>query len=122
MAKRLAIEVLAADELEGMAFLRVVEQTDRNSSFTADGEDTFTASNGMQLRSSSCPEWRKMDNALFVLGNDPRRDADILRISPKDVPEIAQAVREYNKAHADDEAELLPAEPRIASLIVLTIR
>jgi hypothetical protein len=77
----------------------IVEQTSRNSQFGANGSDKFTASNGVVLRSVSSPE--RIGNALFyVRGHGIAADNNVVKIPTSLLPDLKQAVKEYNQYFA----------------------
>ena len=79
-------------------------QTHRGDNFYVDNADVvFTSSDGFELISSSFPEARPKDDRLFVRGDDPDRDKDVIIVYDKDDPinkeyiwKLRLAVNEYN--------------------------
>lgn len=89
---------------------KIVEQTHRNGEFSQQNNPhTFTAANGVQLRSVVLPEWGSDTSALYCRGNDMKQDNNRLTCTTVEFAKICEAVAEYNETDGKGYEKLWPS-------------
>lgn len=114
--KRTLIIEITNSEFSNMVSFTIREQTHRNENFVSmeyasrrgkiDSRgpirNIFLASNGIEIRSYGCPEWKSDSDTLFVRGRKHEYDAMKCNARRDEIRRIVEAVREYNREFGED--------------------